>query len=424
MGVHRFRFIRLVFPTMLSLCLSALLSSASASTSLGSLRHFQQPVSSDAIAHLHSDLASERLQRLSGGFFGREKADMVLVGCGVPKRGMGWYHGVQLLNGQIPSGKLSAVVEPFFMGAGKDLPPGKAFAEFKTETEKKHGTEFYANLADWSPKKEATCVLIAGRTADNPRIFKELVAKGVKHIYLEKPGAPTVGELEEMSKLAKAQGVSVYVGFNKNVCKYVAEAKKFADKTPGATTTYIHNNAYKTEELAECFERNAEGMLKNMAIHELALLVTFHCVKASNIAEVIPDKEYSDLQTHGKYTDFAKAGFTLKLTDGSQVSVKANRCGGSYSNAVVSVVGVQKFRSVTPDKALEAKCKKQQAADPKMMPYFFLQHDDYITLKERVCAHILSGKEGSPEGIATIDIAVEALKVAEYLTPLMKKMLK
>lgn len=59
-----------------------------------------------------------------------------------------------------------------------------------------------------------------------------------------------------------------------------------------------------------------------------------------------------------------------------------------------------------------------------MMPYFFLQSDDYVTLKERCAAHILSGKEGAPEGMATIDIAVEALKCAEYLTPLLQEALQ
>ena len=48
---------------------------------------------------------------------------------------------------------------------------------------------------------------------------------------------------------------------------------------------------------------------------------------------------------------------------------------------------------------------------------------DYITLKERCTAHIVSGAEGAPEGMATIDIAVEALKCAEYLTPLLQKAL-
>ena len=45
-------------------------------------------------------------------------------------------------------------------------------------------------------------------------------------------------------------------------------------------------------------------------------------------------------------------------------------------------------------------------------------------VQERATAHILSGKPGSPDGMATIDIAVEALKCAEYLTPLLQKALK
>ena len=65
------------------------------------------------------------------------------------------------------------------------------------------------------------------------------------------------------------------MGYNKNVTPYVRKALAAAKAAPGSTTTYVHNNAYKTSELAECFERNAEGMLKNMAIHELSLLATY-----------------------------------------------------------------------------------------------------------------------------------------------------
>ena len=79
---------------------------------------------------------------------------------------------------------------------------------------------------------------------------------------------------------------------------------------------------------------------------------------------------------------------------------------------------------MTPDDELEEKTAALAKADPEMMPYFFLQHDDYITLKERATAHILSGAPGAPEGMATIDIAVEALKCAEYLTPMLQAALK
>jgi len=58
-----------------------------------------------------------------------------------------------------------------------------------------------------------------------------------------------------------------------------------------------------------------------------------------------------------------------------------------------------------------------------MMPYFFLQSEDYVTLKDLTTRHLLAGEEGMPEGIASIDVAIDALKVAEYLTPLLQKAL-
>merc|ERR1711988_1340518 len=207
----------------------------------------------------------------------------------------------------------------------------------------------------------------------------------------------------------------------------------FARKQKGeTTTTYYHNNAYKPDGLPECFERNAEGMLKNMAIHELALLATYFGVTVDNIASVTPDEEFSDCLTltgpSGKeFTDFAKVGFTVTTKDGGKVTVKADRCGsttGGGSIGIVSVDGVEKFRSITPDAALQEKCDALAKADPQMMPFFSLQHDDYITLKERATAHILSGAPGAPEGMATIEIALEALKVAEYLTPMLTAALK
>ncbi|KAL1503620.1 hypothetical protein AB1Y20_012097 [Prymnesium parvum] len=369
------------------------------------------------------------LERLRGG--GDGKCDVILVGCGVPKRGMGWYHAKQMLDGDVPSASLTCVVEPWFLGKGADSPPGKAFKAWADEMTAKHGTRFCQDLSEIEIKGP-TLALISGRTADNPRLLKEVIAAGVTHIYLEKPGAPSVAELEEMMEYAKSKGVPVYMGYNKNVTPYVLKALEAQQKIPGSAIEFIHNNAYKVEELGECFERNAEGMLKNMAIHELALLATYFGVTVDNIATVTPDAEFSNCLTlvgpSGKeFTDFAKVGFTVTTKDGNSVTVKADRCGstsGGNSIAIVSVNGVEKFRSETPDEKLKAHCDAMAKADPEMMPYFFLQHDDYITLKERATAHILSGKGGSPEGMATISIALETLKVAEYLTPMLTEALK
>ena len=106
--------------------------------------------------------------------------------------------------------------------------------------------------------------------------------------------------------------------------------------------------------------------------------------------------------------------------------MRADRCGsttGGGSEAVVTVEGVEKFKSLTPEPALQKHCDEMALKDPDMMPYFVLQHDDYIKLKETATSHILSGASGAPPGMATIDIAVETLRVAEYLTPFLQKAL-
>jgi predicted dehydrogenase len=116
-----------------------------------------------------------------------------------------------------------------------------------------------------------------------------------------------------MKKEAADANVSICMGYNKNVCKYVRNAREFAAGVEGSHVTFVSNNTYENnaESLGECFERNAEGMLKNMAIHELALLASFYDVTVDNIDSVEVDKDFSSCQTlkgpSGKeFTDFDK----------------------------------------------------------------------------------------------------------------------
>jgi predicted dehydrogenase len=325
---------------------------------------------------------------------------------------------------------LDYVIEPWFLGAGGDSPAGQDFKAWQDETEAKYGTTFAASLDDIPPPEAPRLALISGRTADNPRLLSESIAHGAKCIYLEKPGAPTVAELEAMKNEAAAAGVEVLMGYNKNVCKYVRKTREFAETLPGSHVTFVSNNAYENtpESLGECFERNAEGMLKNMAIHELALLVSFYDVTVDNIAEVVADKEFSSMQTlkgpSGKdYTDFDKIKFTIKTKTGNEVSVQADRCGGTDSYATVTDSnGEEVFRYYMPDEEDKVHVKELQAKYPTAMPYFFTQDPDYITVKERVAKHTVDGQPA--EGIATIQIAVDTLKVAEYLTPILQEQLK
>jgi len=307
---------------------------------------------------------------------------------------MGWYHAVQMLANECPSAKLCHIVEPWFLGPGASGPGGAEFGEFKSKAEAENQVGFYTSLADVPPVTDGVkrLALISGRTIDNPRLLGEAIAAGCSVIYLEKPGATTVAELETMKKQAAASNVEICMGYNKNVCKYVRNAREFAASTEGSHVTFVSNNTYENNEssLGECFERNAEGMLKNMAIHELALLASFYDVTVDNIESVEVDKEFSSMQTltgpSGKeFTDFDKVHCMPDDEDKANVSV------------------------------LEAKY-------PGAMPYFFSQDPDYATVKERVAKLCATGEEA--KDIATIDIAISALQIAEYLTPLMQKELE
>lgn len=113
-----------------------------------------------------------------------------------------------------------------------------------------------------------------------------------------------------------------------------------------------------------------------------------------------------------------------------------------------------------PDDEDRAHVKELEAKYPTAMPYFFTQDPDYITVKERVAKHTVDGEEAevsvwryivvihstiamlalagwiltlitailsfllSVQGIATLQIAIETLRVAEYLTPILQEQLK
>ena len=145
------------------------------------------------------------------------------------------------------------------LGSGASGPGGPEFGAWAKETEEKEGIQFLKSVADLPPVAEGKnrLALISGRTADNPRLLTESIAHGSKCIYLEKPGAPTVAELEQMRDEAEAAGVEVLMGYNKNVCKYVRKTREFAATVDGSHVTFVSNNAYENtpESLGECFER-------------------------------------------------------------------------------------------------------------------------------------------------------------------------
>mmetsp|Transcript_2916 Transcript_2916/g.7005 ORF Transcript_2916/g.7005 Transcript_2916/m.7005 type:complete len:383 (-) Transcript_2916:355-1503(-) len=372
-----------------------------------------------------------------------KKASILLVGCGQPQkpiRSMGAYHAIQILDGRVPDAELKYVVEPWYMcgsDAATNAPGSSEFFEWKSQLEETRGVSFYSTVGDVPPRPndELRLAIISARTADNPALFEACITKAnCNAIFLEKPGATTVEALETMRDLAKAHNVTVFLGFNKNVSSYLVKTREFvqnhsathSDSNSNCDVTFVHNNNYAdTEaELSECFERNAEGMLKNMAIHELALAVTYYGVSVDSIASVTADKDYSCLKTLGGFTDFVRLKFQVVTKDGTEINVAADRCGGDDSVGIVtdSETGDELARFTMPDEDTVANIPNLQEKYGDAMPYFFTQDPDYLRLKTLVVQSLVHGKAAT--GVADIDIAIETLKVAEHLTPILQEQLR
>ena len=164
-----------------------------------------------------------------------------------------------------------------------------------------------------------------------------------------------------------------------------------------------------------------------MAIHELALVVTYYGVTVDSIESVKADKEFSSCRSlkgpsGNVFTDFDKLKFSITTKEGKSISILADRCGGDDSVGIATDAdGKELVRFTMPDTEDAVQIKNAEKRLSGAMPYFYVQDPDYSSLKQKVAAAMLDGS--APEGVATIDIAVETLKLAEYLTPILQKQL-
>ena len=238
---------------------------------------------------------------------------------------MGWFHLTQLLEEPLVS--VTAIIEPFFLGAGKDTPGAKAFENMRITLQKEHpDLKFHASTSELPDPsslesgRKPELALVAGRTCDAPKLFSQLVAKGVTHVYLEKPGAENATQLKLMQKLAAQHSVAVVVGYNKNVARYVRQGlEHLRGRTEGAVAprvTLQHCNEFSPgAELIEFMTGpGGEGMLHNMCCHELALAVSIFGVTSAGVSRLTVDRDSSELMELGDgRSDFSKLSFVLEL---------------------------------------------------------------------------------------------------------------
>jgi len=316
----------------------------------------------------------------------------------------------------------------------QDSPDSISFANFRHDAETNHNIKFLEKLSELpiiNRKEKSRMAIISSRTSSNPALFNDAIGNGCNTIYLEKPGAPTTIQLILMRDESLANEVGVFLGYNKNVTPYVTNAiSKFRDikETKEKIITFVHNNNVPDtpEGLGECFETNSEGLLKNMLIHELAILATYFKIKAVDIetgkTKVIFDKnktKYLTLKgpsTGKNFTDFKEIWFNIISPSGEEIRIGGDRCGGTVSFASIkspksSKDELARFECPSKEDLKDFNQKVKQL--PKAKSYFLSQDKDYEVLKNRISFYSAEGV--LPEGGVGIDGGIEAMKIAEEL---------
>ena len=96
------------------------------------------------------------------------------------------------------------MVEPWFLGDGAGTPGSEDFAAWRAEAEAA-GVRFWPSVSHLPAQSGPRVALIAGRAGDCPALFSEAIEAGVSHIFLEKPGAPSVEAMEAMAAEAEVR---------------------------------------------------------------------------------------------------------------------------------------------------------------------------------------------------------------------------
>jgi len=360
----------------------------------------------------------------------------VTIGCGEPKKGMGWYHLTQLLDE--PRAQVRAVVEPWYLGPGKDAPGSQAFQDFSAEVKSRNpNVEFLASVEDLPDFKSTSSsapvvAVIAPRTCQAMELFSAACKKGVTHVYLEKPGGESAEQISKMKELADSCGVAVMIGYNKNVSDYVLQALAELDRLPlDVPIAFEHNNSFVPgDQLVEFISgAGGEGMVHNMLCHELAIAVTYFGLTCERLSKLTLDTDKSNLiELPDGRSDWQRLVFRVSSEGGAsrEVIFDANRCGGSsdFSRVLIGAEGEDRKSFQLPSPEHEKWCESMRAQDSEIRGYFLLQSVDYKRLKCKLIDHIEGATPGVPQGVADLAAASEVLRLADFIAPLVKKLWK
>ncbi|WP_152452993.1 Gfo/Idh/MocA family oxidoreductase [Microbulbifer sp. THAF38] len=354
---------------------------------------------------------------------------VTVIGVGLPGESIGWLHLSQLMS--MPNVVVDAVIEEYWLSeAVASSEKGLAYKREMARLEEQFGGfKIYTSVAQL-PRPDMFSkhlVIISVRTPSATDVFKSVVARGFRNIYLEKPGADSLEKLQAMERIAEEKNVKVVVGYQKHIASYVKEAEKIDHEWAlhSRSVGFIHHNPHPEDSLESVFRQNSEGMLLNQCCHELELCVAKWKLASHNITDVVVNPEKTIKKRFGDIEDFKKLSFKIETNLGVSFSFFATRCEG-VENSIVMRRGLTSkpvlVRQAKPDvleRAL-ALTKKEKGA----MWYCYLFEQDYRALKRLFIESILYHDDEKYLSLPRLPHACGVLQLAAAIEPSIQAQVK
>ena len=348
--------------------------------------------------------------------------DAIVVGAGLPDQSIGWLHIEQLMN--FPQVNIRYIVSTWWLGDQADIEGKNIFIKARDalQTRAPHiqflqSVDAIPSLKEDSSSDERPCIaFICSKTEKAPELFKKLIQKGVTHIYLEKPGAATAKEIQDMRSLAEKSGTVVIVGYQKCNSEYIHHTLEASNNLKPEETRILfeHHNPHPKEKLESLFLANSEGMLLNQCSHEIAVLVKHWGVRSENIQHIEIDQSETVWNTYSNISDFSRIAFTITCKNQLKIKVLATRCDGVKS--FTTVVNESTNRSYTfplsSPSDIQSTLNKIQA-NPNYAWYLNLFSDDYIRLKSIFIEYIVKNDQSVLNELFSLSDAVEVFNITD-----------
>lgn len=258
---------------------------------------------------------------------------------------------------QVPNAKVKMVADPF-MDAEKEAWAKKKGVEQVTK-------DYHEILDD----PEIDAVLICSSTDTHASISMEAIEAG-KHVFCEKPVDHSIEKIRQVQEALKKHPVKYQVGFNRRFDHNFEAVQNAVVSGKVGEPHIVRITSRDPEPPALEYVKVSGGMFLDMTIHDFDMA---RFLAGCDAEEIYVQAAVRIDQAIGKAGDVDTAVITMKMENGSIVTIDNSRKAVYGYDQRVEVFGSQGMVSVSNDTTSSAVISNSEGVMGEKPLYFFLE---------------------------------------------------